>query len=48
MRIPEGYPHCGACDEHGHQIPCELCIGGDRCLDSTCRVEDEEEADASR
>lgn len=43
MKIPEYYPHCGACDEYGHQIPCELCIAGDRCLDSSCRVEDGEE-----
>lgn len=45
MRIPKGYPQCGACDEYGHPIPCEACIWGDSCLDSTCRVEDEEEPD---
>lgn len=46
MRTPEGFPQCGATDEYGHPIPCEACIWGDSCLDSTCRVEDEEEADA--
>lgn len=46
MHIPEGYPRCGAFDEYGHPIPCEACIWGDSCLDSTCRVE--EDADESR
>ena len=37
---------CGACDEYGHPIPCESCIWGDTCLDSTFRVEeDEDESD---
>lgn len=46
MRIPEEYPHCGACDEYGHPIPCEACIWGDSCLDSTCRAEDAGEPDS--
>ena len=37
---------CGACDEYGHPIPCEACIWGNSCLDSTCRVE--EDTDESR
>ena len=46
MRSPEGYPHCGACDEYGHPIPCDSCLWGDSCRVSTCRVdEDEEESD---
>lgn len=47
MRIPDGYPHCGAADEYGHPIPCEACIWGDSCLDSTCREEAAEEPDCS-
>lgn len=33
------FPGCGATDEYGHPIPCEACIWGDSCLDSTCRGE---------
>lgn len=45
MRIPEGYPRCGATDEYGHPILCEACIWGDSCLDSTCRMEEDEDED---
>ena len=37
------FPSCGAADEYGHPIPCEACIWGDSCLDSTCRVDEDEE-----
>ena len=39
------FPSCGATDEYGHPIPCEACIWGDSCLDSTCREENSEEPD---
>lgn len=41
------FPSCGAADEYGHPIPCEACIWGDSCLDSTCREEEAEEPDCS-
>lgn len=47
MRIPKGSPQCGACDEYGHPISCESCIWGESCLDSTCRMEAEEEEDGA-
>lgn len=46
MRIPEGYSGCGATDEYGHPIPCEACIWGDSCLDSTCCAEAADEPDS--
>lgn len=42
----DDFQSCGAADEYGHPIPCEACIWGDSCLDSTCR--EEEDADESR
>lgn len=39
------FPSCGAADECGNPIPCEACIWGDSCLDSTCRPEDGEDPD---
>lgn len=34
---------CGARDDLGYPITCEQCIWGDSCLDSTCRVEEDED-----